>query len=58
MNDEPSPADMRRDEAAEQWLIDRHGSGWYIGSASTYDWREAYLAVDRASVGLSQEADQ
>lgn len=48
MSPEPSPADMRRDEAAEQWLIDRHGPEWYIGEASTADWREAYLTVDAA----------
>lgn len=55
MNPEPSEADMRRDESAEQWLIDRHGPEWYIGEASTADWREAYIAVDTAGISSGEE---
>ena len=54
MSPEPTPAEMRRDMAAEQWLIDHHDYDWNIGNASTAEWREAYRAVDAAQEGQQQ----
>jgi len=46
-----SPPDStgERDRLAEDWLIARHPADWYIGSAITADWLDAYQAVDKAT---------
>lgn len=38
----------RRDALAEQWLIEKHDHDWYLGSATTDEWKAAYAAVDAA----------
>jgi hypothetical protein len=36
----------RRDRLAEEWLKARHGKDWYIGAATTKEWRAAYDTID------------
>jgi hypothetical protein len=45
VSNEP-PSDSR-DERAQAWLEAQHGPDWYIGDATTAEWRAAYAEVDR-----------
>jgi hypothetical protein len=40
------------DRSAENWLHAQHGKDWYIGNASSDEWKAAYEAVDRSRVKL------